>query len=106
MNTRTPEGADTEIARFYNDLLTMLQQTQVRRGRPKVNAIPDRSLLVVEWSGAQETDFAIVNFGNEDVRLEVAGREVLYTTGKAARIEGGKTVMPGRSAVVVRGKKG
>lgn len=105
MNTRTPEGADTEIARFYNDLLTMLQQTQVRRGRPKVNAIPERSLLVVEWSGAQETDFAIVNFGNEDVRLDVAGREVLYTTGKAARFEDDQTVMPGRCAVVVRGKK-
>jgi hypothetical protein len=104
---RVPEEADPLIASFYETLLTVLQRTHVRRGKPKLTTMRERQALVVEWGGPEESDFAIINFGAEPVALEVQGGQVLYSTGSIGpQLAKNQIVVAPRSAAIVRGAGG
>jgi hypothetical protein len=107
MSKRAQDRVDAEIAGFYETLLMRLQGTYVRRGKAKVICHPDEAVVAVEWKGPEASDVAVVNFSQNKRVLEMAGSEVLYSTsGEQVEIRADGVCVPGRSAVIVRGKNG
>lgn len=104
MTKRPPEAPDPEISDFYEKLLATLGQTEVRRGKPTLlQDHSEQALLVVDWTGRDESDLAIVNFGAQPARISGAVEQILYSTNsEEIRIESDHVVVPGRTAAILR----
>jgi hypothetical protein len=107
MNTRAPEPADSRVASFYHNLLATLQRTFVRRGKPKLTDLPGQPVLVVEWSGSDAVDHALVNFGEFPARLNRHASEVLFCTAdQPPQLVPSEILLPPRCAAIVRARIG
>lgn len=106
MNKRAPENIDPELNAFYSDLLCVLQDTQIRRGKPEL--LIDGKLVAVEWRGAAETDVGMVNLGHERQRWDLVGFKekeaaILWRSHpEAVGIEQGKIVLAPQGACIIR----
>jgi hypothetical protein len=93
MNRRAPEEPNPEIAKFYEEILTVLQSTHIRRGKPVVlqngNGGPN-AIVAVKWEAANgETDIGIVNLAEEEAIFRIAGEpkerlSFIYSTKREA----------------------
>jgi hypothetical protein len=90
MSKRAVESVDSEVQRFYAEILKVLQQTPIRRGTPTLRhfeSAPD--LIAIEWQGgAGVTDFGIVNLGETSVLPSnqlASPPECLYSTSAPVR---------------------
>jgi hypothetical protein len=113
---RVPEEPDSEISHFYGNLLSTIQTTLVRRGKPTIlrNAGGEQAgIFAVKWEGANgEADVAVVNLGEEDGRLTLKEEpteriSVLYSTKLepveiSTASEGCLVRVPAESAYILR----
>jgi glycosidase len=112
LNRRTPEAPDPEISAFYENLLTALQNTIVRRGTPDLIFHPAAPALAIQWTARNgQSDLALVNlseaevafdFPNLAIELNDMNTRFRSSPAKPLRRDHSALIIPRESAHIVR----